>query len=82
MVLEKIQNGICVISLAPEEAALLHHSCDLAVQDIGNLDKSTHIETLGAAFKAMAIAGIAQGEMHVEDLELLQKELLAQGLAA
>ena len=85
MVLKGIANGMTTIRLSPDECKLLSQACDAAADDLTSGTDETRqsqIETFGAAFKAMAIAGIAQGEMQVGDLELLQRELLAQGLAA
>jgi hypothetical protein len=82
MQIQNITNGLTTAILAPDDCRLLAHACEEALINIVSDQQSSdivHIETLGAALKASAIAGYAQFEMHATDLTLLADRLKAVG---
>ena len=55
MIVKSIVPFGAVVSLTADECALLAKTCELSEMN----DNTEHVETLGAAFKALAAAGYA-----------------------
>jgi hypothetical protein len=82
MRIQNITNGLATAILTPDDCRLLAQACEEALVNVVDAQQESdiaHTETLGAAFKAIAIAGYAQFERHVADLTLLAKRLKAVG---
>jgi hypothetical protein len=81
MKLLSIGNGMAFFALSADDCALLSRALDAADLDDQKPGEFDMIMAMGAAFKASAIVGLAQWNMHVPELESLDKAMQAAGLA-
>ena len=78
--IQQIAHGLTMAQLSPEDCRLLATACQeagrhLLVPDRQREVEVAHIETLGAAFRAAAVAGMAQMCMRQEQLRELEGEM-------
>ena len=78
MNLKTLSNGQALLLVDPLDCEIISHACDQAVDQIVGADEGPigqALETMGAAFKAIGIACVAQWNMNAADLGKLDAEL-------
>jgi hypothetical protein len=79
MKIKHIRYGNVNLTLDTEDCRRLAHACALAADEI-DTPEGDHIQTLGAFFQALAIAGYGQVNMTPDNHALLLADLQETGL--